>query len=223
MNNLLIRILIIPAILVVFSLQAFIDRTIYFGSIQFPTTLERIPGIRIWHEGKILPVELDHGLAKLSFEVAVERGRASFYLVVTDGITIEAQDNTIRYFRISPGASYKIYFIERVRLQVEGTLSYRWIVHEVHIPLVRLPDDALIVYCPAHYVQEVVASTSSLELPKIVIKPDLIEQLGSPLALYDAFIKVQLQAINFDAMHDTIVKRVKVDASPKTIIAMNIS
>ena len=58
---------------------------------------------------------------------------------------------------------------------------------------------------------------SSIQLPRIVIKDNVIELAGSESALADSSIKLLLSSLDTDAIHATITQEVKQDYQHKRV------
>lgn len=218
MVNCMRRYLFLFCFLMVHTITPFTDQAVYFGTIQMPTNCVLASGIRVWHEGKALRTDFDPLSEKVSFEVSIDSDTRFFYLVISHQLSFQTQDNTVTHFEIVAGGSCKMYCLE---LTKNGAGQLVWEIQQLKKMITPIPVEAVVVYCPAEYVQEVV-STSSIEFPKIVLKNNLIELLGSAEKLDDILAWVRLHAIDYDPVHETVKREIKKQDSSKTIIVMNV-
>jgi hypothetical protein len=197
-----------------FFLQAFTDRKLIVGAIDLPSHFEKMTNVRVWHGGKIIACDIDSKSKKISFELSIEKSQTFFYLVVVDDIIPSIEDNTVHYFSATKGADYKIYSLIYSQETNNETVPH-WIIKQLHIPLSRIPDDAIIVYFPGSYVDHLEGG-SSIELPKLVLKKDLNQE-----TVHTAFTKQLLKAINYDSLHASITRDIKPGTTSTTLVAFN--
>lgn len=198
-----------------FFLQAFTDRKLIVGTIDLPAHFEKLTNVRVWHGGKIIACDIDTKSKKISFELSIEKSQAFFYLVVIDDIIPSIEDNTVHYFSATKNADYKIYSLTCANQEGTSEVTFHWTMKQLHIPLSRIPDDAIIVYFPGSYVDHLEGG-SSIELPKLVIKKSLNQE-----TVYTAFTKQLLKAINYDSLHASITRDIKPGTTSTTLVAFN--
>lgn len=195
-------------------LQAFTDRKLIVGTIDLPSNFEKMTNVRVWHGGKIIACDIDSKSKKISFELSIEKSQTFFYLVVVDDIIPSIEDNTVHYFSATKSADYKIYSLTCSQEPNSETLS-QWTIKQLHIPLSRIPDDAIIVYFPGSFVDHLEGG-SSIELPKLVLKKNLNQE-----TVHTAFTKQLLKAINYDSLHASITRDIKPGTTSTTLVAFN--
>lgn len=197
------------------SLKAFTDRKLMVGIIDLPAHFQKLSNIRIWQGGTIIACDIDARSKKISFELSIEKSQTFFYLVVIDDIIPSIEDNTVHYFSATKTADYKIFSLNLITDETANDTRHHWVTKELHIPLSRIPDDAIIVYFPGSYVERLDGG-SSIELPKIVLKKNLNQE-----TVHMAFTKQILKAINYDSLHASITREIKPGTTSTTLVAFS--
>lgn len=193
---------------------AFNDCKLFVGTIDLPAHFTKNASVRVWHGGVIIHCDVGNKSKTVSFELSVDKSQTFFYLVIVDDINPMVQDNTVKYFTIANGADYKLFSLELDIREIDGKAIHKWHTKQLHVPLTRIPDDAIIVYLPGSYVDHL-EQGSSIELPKIVLKKDLQENV-----VHDILTQQLLKAINYDTLHATITRQVKQNPLT-TLVAFN--
>lgn len=208
------------------------QKGIFYGVLQFPTALEMLPNIRVYYAGnKIIP-EMNDATKQISFAIPEARNRNFFYLLVTTGIEFCSTDNTVPNLRLKKGVPYKFYTLEltmvpsksKKRKAGDSGFEYVWIVKEIDLATInngKIPDDTLIVCYHPDYVQSLEGG-NMVELPKLVMRPDIIKLAGSELKLHEQSDKWFLAALNTDTIHDTAQSELRITPHAKTVLAMSI-
>lgn len=201
------------------SNYAFIEKKLFVGSIQFPK-LKSIPNVRIYYRGNKIKSETDQEGKKVTFSLSENKLSTFFYLLITEQIHSETENNTIKYFKIQTNQKYKLFSLELI---TDNKGKSEWRIKEQQIPFKtgRIPDDAIIIcYNPA-FVEKIVGGTE-IELPKIYIKDNIVSLVGSEDKLHDKSIELLLSSLDYDALHSTIKQAVKQDISLKTVVALDL-
>lgn len=194
---------------------AFTDRKLIVGTIDLPAHFQKLTSVRVWHGGTIIACDIDSKSKKISFELSVEKSQAFFYLVVIDDIVPTIENNTVHYFSATKKSDYKIFSLTLSSEETNNGTTYHWVTKQLHIPLSRIPDDAIIVYFPGSYLDHLEGG-SSIELPKLVLKKTLNQE-----SVHTAFTKQLLKAMNYDSLHATITREIKPGPHITTRIAFN--
>ncbi|MCX5922820.1 MAG: hypothetical protein NTX86_05860 [Candidatus Dependentiae bacterium] len=193
------------------------------GSIQFPASLTSIPELRVYRGGNKVACETHEAAKKISFAIPEDKTRTQFSLVITvppSNIKKEQQfksvkdTNVIEYLTVQPKQTYKFYCLELLAFEEdEENITHRWIIKEQKNGLVggRIPDDAIIVYYKPEWIGSVEGGTVNgnvIELPKIMIKENIIQLAGSAIKLKETSESILISAMDLDAIHSTFKKEI---------------
>ncbi len=202
----------------------FLDQTIIMGSIQFPRTLENVPPIRIYYAGNKIKGEADHHLSRATFTIPTDRNCTRFYLVISENVQPHTEENLVKFLKIKPNTSYKFYRLDLVNVPSKDpkrpyASDREWQIMPMRVnEHGRLPDYGIIICYNPDFV-EGLETGSSLELPTIKIRPDILTLAGSEDALQQLSIEVLLSSIENDLIHASVKSDVKQNYQ-KTIVAM---
>ena len=209
------------------------------GAIQYPQLIEKVPMIRIYRGGNKIKSEAHQEAKKLNFSISESRYQTKFYVLISEKIDFVTEKGVVLYLKVPLLSPYKLYELELVKSDIlpdivadspgvkhEPKVAYRWEIRE-GMQLDengKIPDDAIIVYQnPAHisgldgdYAGEVDAA--AYDLPKIVMRSDLLDIVGSEKELHDLSNKQLLSAIDYDPLHTSITQEISHKA--KTIVAL---
>ncbi len=83
---------------------------------------------------------------------------------------------------------------------------YTWTIDPMALKENKIPDDALIVCYTPQYVERMEGG-SSIQLPKIIIKDNVLELAGSESNLIDSSITLLLSSLDTDAIHANVPKK----------------
>jgi len=212
---------------------------LFMGAVQYPQLIEKIPMIRIYRGGNKIKSEIHEEGKKLNFSISESRYQTKFYILVSEKIDFVTDKGVVLYLKVPTLAPYKLYELELVKSDVlpdllqdaqgfkhEPKVIYRWEIREGMMLSEngRIPDDAIIIYQnPAHisrvegdYAGEVGAA--AYDLPRIVMRSDLLDIVGSEKELHELSNKQLLSAIDFDPLHASITQEITHKA--KTIVAL---
>jgi hypothetical protein len=204
-------------------------KAVLMGTIKFPKDITSIDPIRIYCQGMIIPTETNNSTKTISFTLPFEEKRkTTFNLLITENIAYErAEENTIRYLKISPHQSHKFYALELIKdnnqkiddftfahnakdeKKKNQEVTYHWRIDEQKIEgSGRIPDDTIIVYYKPEYVDKL-EDGNSVELPYIIIKDDIVKLAGSEANLHEKSTSLLLSSLDLDALHAPIHQEVK--------------
>ncbi len=190
---------------------------IFVGAVQFPKTLSDIPHFRIYYGGNKIKSDIHINGKKVIFTIPEDKRRTAFTIVITESIQFASEDNTIMYLKLAKNQPYKFFSIQLIKTEnavVENDKrkepTYEWIIEEQHIDLLdgRIPDDALIICMNPHFIQGLEGG-NVVELPKIIVKSDIVQLAGSEAKLEDSYAKLLLSSLDTDAIHVNIHEEVK--------------
>lgn len=204
---------------------------VFYGTVQFPNTLEMVPNMRVYYAGHKIICEANDATKQQSFAIPEMRNRTFFYLLITPDIEFCSPDNTIPYLTLKKERPYKFYTLELTMIPAKSKkrkvndpgFEYTWIVKEIDLATVtggKIPDETIIVCYHPDYIQSLEGG-NMVEFPKIIIKPDVAKLAGSEAKLYEQSAKWFLTALNTDTIHDTAQAELRINPQAKTILAMN--
>ncbi len=181
--------------------------TLYLGSVQFPETLQTIPEMRIYYAGQKVAAESNNKTKNVTFSIAQDNG-STFYVVITNHLEwdVSPHTNTISHLKVAQNQPYKFYKI--VRRYSDITHEYSWHVDEIPLLKNLLPDNAIILCCNPDYI-EALEVKHSVDLPKIVIKKNILDIVGSESQLHEESIKSLLTSLDSNTVHTTMKPETK--------------
>lgn len=205
---------------------------LFIGSIQFPTTLNHVPAMRVFCGGNKISCEKNDVSKRITFTIPEDKHRTVFPLIITENVKfeVEAGSNTVKFLKIPPRQRYKLYMLELLKVakadapqpskttrvshlyessETDLLYSYEWLIHEEKNSLVdgRLPDDAIVVYFNPEYVQSLKGG-NAFELPRIIIKKDVAKLAGSEEKLHDISKSLLLSSLDLNAIHANVQAQV---------------
>ncbi len=182
-------------------------------TIQFPEKISRVPTIRIYCGGKIIPSTIDQTSKTLTFSVPKYGNQDQFKLLVTETIDFSfylskyqpKTNNTAAYVKLRDGQPYYLFTFTNLPVSEgdKGGVSYKWHIDKVtnHDKNNKISDDAIILCMPPDWIHSM-SNTNAFELPTISIKSAVLESSSSEKEFFERAVKFQLAAIDSDTMHD---------------------
>jgi len=210
------------------------DKIWLMGSIQYPMNLEKIPMLRIYCGGNKIKCEANDDNKKLNFSFADSRKQTTFYILITEQIEFVTENNVVLCLKVPSLASYKLYVLNRIESEypkdktAEQPTMYKWDIQPIELEEDRkMPDNAIIVCDNPDYVSEIVGESAGsddatvCELPKIVMRSDLLHVVGSEEKLHEHAAMLRLAAIDSDTIHSWRQNiQSTVNKQAKTIVAL---
>ncbi|TET05931.1 hypothetical protein E3J79_04025 [Candidatus Dependentiae bacterium] len=220
----------------------YFNKVLLMGSIQYPHTIAKVPTIRIYCGGNKIKPEINDENKKLTFALPIYRYQTSFYLLFTETIDFETEENVVLYLKIPKNTLYKLYTVEQTKISQTPTEKnneisatdkteqqkshYNWLIKENMLlkDNGRIPDNALIICVNPTYITGleeegvIIEGTSALELPKIIIRNDLLELVGSEETIHELSTKLLLSLLDCDAIHASIPQ--EINHRTQTIVAL---
>ncbi len=216
-------------------------QSLFIGTIQLPITLKKVPSLRIYYGGHKITGEPNDKTKQLIFsipEIGEKMGQnKKFHLVITESIQFEIDENTVKYIKIAPKQAYKCVEVEQTKHEsithmppageFDGTrlvipetkVSYTWHVTKKGLDDNRqLPDNTIVICLSPAYIDRIEGGNKA-ELPRIFIRSDLLDIVGSEKKLHEEETELLLSAINYDALHSKINQEIKNPQNTKTLIA----
>lgn len=200
------------------------NKVLLMGSIQYPMELEKIPMLRIYCGGNKIKCETNDDNKKLTFAFTESQRQSQFYILITEQIEFVTENNVVLYLKVPAAAPYKLYRLERIKDNFQKQekdmrpysynklkdmpTTYRWIIEEIQLAdKGKIPDNAIII-CdePSHLAMlsgDFAGSDqeTAYELPKIVMRSDLLRFVGSEKKLHEQADRLRLAAIDSDTIH----------------------
>lgn len=215
---------------------ALYNKILLIGAIQYPHVIEKVPIVRVYCSGNRIQCVGDEN-KKLTFSIPVSRFQSGFYLLITETIEFVTEDNVVLYLKVPSNTPYKLYTLQRVsELSKDADTSnigsdrsktvYRWNVKE-NMQLTedgKIPDNAIIVCTDPDHIYglegEFAGSEESavFELPKLIIRYDLLSFVGSEHELHEISNRLLLSSLDYDAIHAAVPQEINHKA--KTVVAL---
>lgn len=208
-----------------------IDKNVFVGSIIFPKTIKNLPQISLYRRGIKIKTENEDSNNKIQFTISEDKAYRKFYLLITKSIMPNIDDNTVKCLKIDPKQSYKLYeftiytnqelTINPINNLQETREIYSWNVQNIKLnSLGIIPDDTLIMIFNPNYIDSIEPG-NSLELPKIIIKKNILELAGSEKNLSNETNELLLSCLDLNIIHTTPTSEIKkADNNKKLIVAM---
>ena len=213
------------------------EKNLLMGTIQYPHEVERVPMVRIYCGGNKIKCEANDENKKLTFSVPSTRYQVILYLLITEAIEFETENNVVLCLKVPATVPYKLYVLERRKTalqandedicscKMEQKSVYRWVVTEA--PLEdggKIPDNALIICANPDHIGclegEIAGAdgSSAYELPKIVMRTDLLSFIGSEDKLHELSDKLLLSSLNWDTIHASVQPEINLPKKTATTI-----
>lgn len=212
------------------------NKTLMWGTIQFPKNVSVIPDIRIYYSGQRIKCETSDELKRITYAIPDVAHKPFFKLIITDNVDFVSECNVIKYLKVREGSPYKFYQFDLMRsmqhlCSLEQSfesdtgaqhIAMAWNIREYRNALIhgRIPDDTIIICCKSSYIDHL-ENTNASSLPTIKIRPDILELAGSEKRLHENFDELILSLLDCDTIHAAMQqKEVRPPASPKTILTI---
>ncbi|NDD59292.1 MAG: hypothetical protein EBZ47_08640 [Chlamydiae bacterium] len=168
----------------------------YLGAIQFPSHFTETQTARIYHKGKIVPVE--NG----SFSLSEPKKFQVFTIVAA--LLPPPTANTLEKIEIPKDTLYTVYTLFKTSAKtVEGKKYEEWHVEkETNKKGYKVPSDALIVLIDPTLIADITIhswakDSFTLKLPTLVLKKDLPKKTFN--SIYNRSV---LSALDWDGFHE---------------------
>lgn len=203
-----------------------VDKTLWQGSIKFPSDVNITEPIRVYYTGEAIPHEIDNIGHQICFTISEYKMRTVFHLIIVDSLDLVSEQNTVQYFKVPKNRPYKLYelvytpnkdfaAIADADVDQKGT----WQVEQKRLADdLRIPDSAIIIRYHPHLVKGLEGG-NAIELPRVVLDEEILKKL-TPEELHDASIQFVLSAIDFDSFHTKPNTQIKTDFAKKTVLAL---
>ncbi|MFC1842625.1 hypothetical protein ACFLYU_03135 [Candidatus Dependentiae bacterium] len=209
------------------------DKNLFVGNILFPQTITKIPQISLYRRGLKIQAETENACKKVQFTISEDKECKRFYVLITPYLQPQIEDNTVKCLKIEAAQSYKLYEIKLFVTQdtratstftkntQKSKESYFWQIRERKIREDRaIPDDALIVIFNPDYVEKLEGG-NDLELPKIIIKNNVLELAGSEKKLQAEADELLMASLDLNILHTKPTSEIKPEYKKKLVIAMS--
>ncbi len=203
-----------------------VDKTLWQGSIKFPSDIKINEPIRVYYTGESIPCEIDNIGHQICFALSEYKMRTVFHLIIIDSRDFVSEHNTVQYFKVAQNRPYKLYelvytpnkdFAKAADADVDQKGAWQ-ITQKRLADDMRIPDSAIIVCYHPHLVKNVEGG-NAIELPRIVLDEQILKQLTTE-ELHDASIQFVLSGLDFDTFHTKPSTQVRKDITKKTVLAL---
>lgn len=206
-------------------------KSVFIGSIQFPSSIQTIPPVRVFCGGNKIGTERNDVSKRITFTIPEDKRRTEFPVVVAEKVEFVTEDasNTIKYLKIPAHQQYKFYMLKLLKMEKETNdaqkservshlyaqsidYDYEWCIEEEkgRLPNGRIPDDSIVVYYKPEYIQKLEGG-SAFELPRIIIKKDILRLAGSEEELHNLSKSLVLSSLELNAIHANVLPEVTQD------------
>lgn len=197
------------------TLYSIVGKKIIQGTIQFPQTVSTLPSVRVYFAGNRLKCETNNITQQITFSLPAEPYQESFFLLITESIEFELEENTVKYLKLPSNQAYKLYKLDCL---TENT-DVRWKVTEISIPVNtgRIPDGTIIICFNPDYIHRL-DSGDMASLPSLIVRHDIINILGSEDKLRDLSSEIILKCLEWDTVHGSVHLAVQHSTPCKTLV-----
>ena len=208
------------------------DKNLFVGNIVFPQNVKPIPQISLYRRGIQIKPETDHAANKIQFTISEDKACSQFYTLITKNVKANIEDNTIQNLTVDPSKNPKLYRIQLVHTNRTSTHlpsnkskekieESSWKITELKVHKDgTIPDNTLIVIFNPDYVEKLEGG-NNLELPKIIIKKNILELAGSQKKLLEETEALIMGSIDFLTLsHIKPKPEIKLNAEKKVVVVM---
>lgn len=208
-----------------------LDKNVFVGSIEFPNSVKNIPEVSIYKDGLKIKAETESYSKKIRFTISADKCVRTFYLLLAKEINPEIEKNTVKYLKIDVSENYKFYELT-IFPSVQSSVNPLTKKEELRENLIWriqekklndngvMPDDTLIIIFNPFYVEKLEGG-NNLELPKIIIKKDVIQLAGSEKKLERESNELLLTSLDLNILHIDPAATIKHENGKKLTIAMS--
>ncbi len=200
------------------------EKALRYGAIKFPTEIEIKEPIEVFYAGERISTEIEQDAHLVSFAISEYKMRNTFCLLICNDIETVSEQNTIKFQRVCKDRPYKLYVLKfhpnkdllKSTNDIDINAQGSWEITQKALQSdMRIPDNAIIVQYHPHLVEKVHGG-NALELPKIVLNEQVLQQFTSD-ELHDASIHFVLSSLDLRTIHAKQDVRTKSDFKNKTI------
>jgi len=189
----------------------------YVGAVQFPRTLKKIPSLPIYFAGNKIPCNLSNESKQITFNIPSYQRNTPLYILVTEHIQWNAEENTIKYLKVNTSQPYKLYLVSPQKNNEQGVL---WETQEQALDCDgKIPDNTLIIVFNPTLV-EGLEGGNSITLPRLCTYSNLLERIGTEEQLHAMTEFLLLAALDTDSIHKKIQHTIKPHYQLKTVLAL---
>jgi len=207
-----------------------LDKNVFVGNIIFPKDIKNLPQVSLYRRGIKIKTENEASNKKIQFTISEDKSCRKFYMLITKTVTPDIEENVVKYLKISPNQNYNLYeltiftnqesAINPINKKEEIKETYSWQIQQKRINKEGIiPDDTLIVIFNPDYIDKLEGG-SNLELPKIIIKKDILKQAGSEEKLTDETNELLLSSLDLKILHSNPASEVKPEYKKRLVVAM---
>lgn len=191
-----------------------LDKNLFVGNIIFPSNIKTIPQVPLYQRGTKVQTEMDNPGKKIQFTLSEDKKQRDFYFLITQHVQPKVKNNIVKYLKVHQNQAYKLFHLKRSGAKL-------WKIQEEELSEKRIiPDETLIIIFNPSYVDKVTEG-NNFELPKILIKKDILALAGSEEKLHDEANELLMACLDLNILHIKPTSEIKSDYKKKLVIAMS--
>lgn len=185
--------------------HGYIDTKRWFGTIQFPQILEKVPSVRIYRAGEKmngLSVDYDHEGKRICFSFPEREYQKTIYVIITPKFWGQNERGSTAYLKIDPEQDYKFYMLEH--------RDNEWTSKRLAVPYDtgRIPDTTIIICSNSDWFEDPIKG-NDYELPIFVVNNQIFDEEESEDTLHERFCEILLACLDTDTLHTGATSLVK--------------
>jgi len=204
------------------------DKTLFVGNIQFPQCIKTIPQIALYRGGTKINTENDNANKNIQFTISDDKSCKTLFILITQEVIPHIKNHTVQYLKTSPNQSCKFYqmtiveYEDRSRHIETDKKRCKWEICETKLSNnEKIPDNTLIIIFNPECVEKIEGG-NELELPKIVIKQNILDIVGgSEEKLHDQEVELLMSCLDLNLIHTKSTPKVEQNLQKKLIVAMS--
>jgi len=191
-----------------------LDKNLFVGNILFPQSVSIIPQICLYQRGTKIQTETDNSGKKIQFTVSENKKHNKLHFLITQYAQPKMENNIVTGLKVGRKQNYKLFRLKFIN-------QNRWNIREKKLESERIiPDDTLIIIFNPNYVEKVDGG-NSFELPKVLIKENILELAGSEKKLHNEVNELLMASLDLNTLHIKPTSEIKSDHKKKLVIAMS--
>lgn len=218
-----VHILILIAITLVLAQWTNVAHTLYVCNMQFPRSIKSIPSVRAYYTGNKITGTVNNENKQVAFNIPSYQKNNALYILITEQINWDAEENTIKYLKTDSHKPYKCYKLiaqQYNSFDKKNNTNDYWHVEEISLEQDgRIPDNTIIILFNPHLVESL-SGGNSVTLPSIILYNDILDRIGTEEQLHINMQELLLSSIDIDSIHKKTEHNVKHHYQLKTVLAL---
>jgi len=193
---------------------------LYTGTIQFPLGIKKTPSVRIYFTGNKILSTVCSESKKTTFTISSHNCHKPLYIVVTEDVQWDSDENTIKNLKTNPHNPYKFYCIAPKTKKETDMPCAGWNIQEVSLDNHgTIPDNTIVIVLNPEWVESFKGG-DSITLPTIYIRSNIVTMVSGEDNLHAITEALLLNAIDSDSIHKKRMCIVKPQYHIKTVLAL---